>query len=122
MRKIPVTSLGRIRAIGTAALAVLALAPGCGDDATQPPVDPPRPTAVTVTPAAAELAALGATGTSDRPMAILRNRRTGQVRGILRDPSTAMQAAAQARGGAAGPGIEALFSRGIPDAAAWRRR
>lgn len=35
---------------------------GCGDGATEPPPpDPARPTTVTVTPATAELAALGAT-------------------------------------------------------------
>ena len=59
-------------------------------------------------------------GQSDRPMAILRNARTGQVRGILRDLPPATQAARDAARGAAGPGLEVLFSRGIPDAAAWR--
>ena len=62
-------------------------------------------------------------GESDRPMAILRDPRTGQVRGFLRDlPAAAVQTVA---GGAteqgAGPKLEVLFSRGIPDAAAWRR-
>ena len=33
----------------------------CGDGATEPPPDPPRPTTVTVSPATAELTALGAT-------------------------------------------------------------
>ena len=33
----------------------------CGDGTTEPPPDPPRPTTVTVSPATAELAALGAT-------------------------------------------------------------
>lgn len=59
---------------------------------------------------------------SDHPMAILRNPRTGQVRGILRAPPAGTLAAAQAPGGSAGPGLEVIFSRGIPDAAAWRRR
>ena len=59
-------------------------------------------------------------GESDIPMAILRNPRTGQVRGILRDPPSAAEVAADAVGGAA-PGLEVLFSRGIPGAAAWRR-
>ena len=61
-------------------------------------------------------------GSIDRPVAILRNPRNGQVRGILRDPPPPTQVAADAVGAAAGPGLEVLFSRGIPDAAAWRRR
>ena len=58
---------------------------------------------------------------TDRPMAILRNPRTGQVRAFLRDPPPATQAAADAVGRAARQGLETLFSRGIPDADAWRR-
>ena len=61
-------------------------------------------------------------GDSDRPMAILRNPRNGQVRAILRDPPLPTRAAAKTAAVAAGPGLEVLFSRGIPDAAAWRRR
>ena len=62
-------------------------------------------------------------GTSDRPLAILRNPQTGQVRGILRDvPTLALaQAARDAAEQATGPSLEVLFSRGIPDAASWRR-
>ncbi len=46
---------------GFAALALVATL-SCGDGATEPPpLDPPRPTTVTVTPAAVELNALGAT-------------------------------------------------------------
>ena len=56
-------------------------------------------------------------GDSDLAMTILRNPRNGQVRGILRDLPGPGAAAAFA----AGPGLEVLFSRGIPDAAAWRR-
>ena len=59
-------------------------------------------------------------GDSDIPMAILRDPRTGQVRGILRDPPPATQAAADAVGASA-QGLEVLFSRGIPGSAAWRR-
>ncbi len=59
---------------------------------------------------------------SDRPTVILRNRRNGQVRGILRDPPLPTQAAGETAGAAAGPRLEVLFSRGIPDTAAWRRR
>lgn len=51
---------------------------------------------------------------SDHPMAILLNPRTGQVRGILRDPLAAAEATAS-------QSSEVLFSRGIPDAEAWRR-
>ena len=60
-------------------------------------------------------------GDSDSPMAILRNPRTGQVRGILRDPSLTIQAVGEATGQSTGPGLDVLFSRGIPDAEAWRR-
>ena len=56
---------------------------------------------------------------SDIPMAILRNPSTGQIRGILRGPPSATQAAADA-GAARVQGLEVLFSRGIPDAEAWR--
>ena len=58
---------------------------------------------------------------SDQPVAILRNPRNGQVRGILRDLPPPAQAAMDAAGRAAAPGLEVLFSRGIPDSAAWRR-
>ena len=59
-------------------------------------------------------------GDSDLTMAILRNPRTRQVRGILRDLPQADAAAALAP--QAGPdSLDVLFSRGIPDAAAWSR-
>ena len=61
-------------------------------------------------------------GDSDQPMAILRDPRTGRVRGFLRDPSAPAQAAMDAAGPAGGPGLEVLFSRGIPDPAVWRQR
>ncbi len=60
-------------------------------------------------------------GESNLPMAILRDPRTGQVRGILRDLPPPTQTAADAVGQAAGQGLETLFSRGIPGATAWRR-
>ena len=59
-------------------------------------------------------------GESDIPMAILRDPQTGQVRGILRDPPLAVEVAADAAGALA-PGLEVLFSRGIPGEAGWRR-
>ena len=54
------------------------------------------------------------------PITILRNPRTGQIRGILRDPLPAMHAAADG-GATRATGIEVLFSRGIPGQEAWRR-
>ena len=45
----------------TAAMSTVAWAAACGDGATEPPPDPPRPTTVTVNPATTELNALGAT-------------------------------------------------------------
>ena len=59
-------------------------------------------------------------GESDIPMAILRDPRTGQVRGVLRDPPQATEVAADTVGAHA-PGLDVLFSRGIPGAVAWRR-
>jgi len=53
-------------------------------------------------------------------MAILRDSRTRQVRGILRDLPPATQMAAYARTTGA-PGLEILFSRGIPSGDIWRR-
>ena len=62
-------------------------------------------------------------GDSDLSVTILRNPRTRQVRGILRDLPQA--AAASALAPQAGPDSpdspDVLFSRGIPDAAAWSR-
>jgi len=60
-------------------------------------------------------------GDSDRPMTILLDPRTRQVRAILRDLPSPTQAAMDATGHAGGPALEVIFSRGIPDAAAWRR-
>ena len=62
-------------------------------------------------------------GDSDHPMVILRDSRSGRVRGFLRDlPAAAAEnVAGDVAGQGVGPGLEALFSRGIPDAAAWRR-
>ena len=58
---------------------------------------------------------------SEQPMAILRNPRTGQVRGFLRDLPTRIEAVMDLAGQAAGPGLEVFFSRGIPGAEAWTR-
>ncbi len=63
--------------------------------------------------------ALNADG--DLPTAILRDRRTGRVRGILRGAPVPAQAAMDAAERSAGPELEVLFSRGLPDSAAWRR-
>ena len=60
--------------------------------------------------------------TTNRPMAILRDPRTGQVRAFLSDLPPATQTAADAVGRGAGTeGLETLFSRGIPTADAWKR-
>ena len=58
---------------------------------------------------------------TDRPMALLRDPRTGQMRGFLRDTAPRAQAAPDAAAPGAGQEIEVLFSRGIPSADAWRR-
>ena len=60
---------------------------------------------------------------TNRPMAILRDPLTGQVRAFLSDLPPATETAADAIGqvAGAGPGLETLFSRGIPAAEAWRR-
>ena len=56
-------------------------------------------------------------GNSDISMAILRDPVTGRVRGFLRDVGDPEEGAlARAAGG-----LDVLFSRGIPDASAWRR-
>ncbi|MDE0081064.1 MAG: hypothetical protein OXT72_00260, partial [Gammaproteobacteria bacterium] len=60
-------------------------------------------------------------GETDLPMAILRNPGSGQVRGILRDLPSVTRAAMDAVGQTDWPGLEMLFSRGIPDGEAWRR-
>ncbi len=58
---------------------------------------------------------------SDVPTAILRDPRTGRVRGILRELPLPARAAMDAVGRSPGPEFDVLFSRGIPNAAAWRR-
>ncbi len=59
---------------------------------------------------------------TDRPAAIVRDPRTGRVRGFFTDLPAGVTVA-DVRGGLVPvePGLEVLFSRGIPDAAAWRR-
>ena len=59
--------------------------------------------------------------TTDRPMAILRDSASGEVRGVLRgeDAMDVMRVAADAVG-PAGPRVQVLFSRGIPDERDWR--
>ena len=59
----------------------------------------------------------------DRPMVILRNPHTGQVRAFLRDPPPAALAGSVVDVSALSPepGLEALFSRGLPGPGAWRR-
>ena len=59
---------------------------------------------------------------SDRSVMILRDPVGGRVRAIVRDSGGVAMSAAAAVGSAwASEGLEVLFSRGIPDAEAWRR-
>ena len=60
---------------------------------------------------------------SDRPMTIFRDLATGRVLAIHRDPPRTARATPEAwrRPLDAGPGVQALFSRGIPEAAACDR-
>ena len=59
---------------------------------------------------------------SHRPMAILRNPGTRRIRAILRDlPPTVTTQAIADTAVARDPGVEVLFSRGIPGPGAWRR-
>ena len=60
-------------------------------------------------------------GDTQRYMAILRSPQARQVRGILRTQPPTMQATGDAAVQLAHPRLEVLFSRGLPDAAAWRR-
>ena len=58
---------------------------------------------------------------SDVPMAILRDPRTGRVRGILHEVPPPARAAMDAAERSAGSEFEMLFSHGLPEEAAWRR-
>ncbi|MDE2793703.1 MAG: hypothetical protein OXL34_02695 [Gemmatimonadota bacterium] len=61
-------------------------------------------------------------GESDLPMAVLRDSRTGQVRAMLRDlPGTVLTRSDAVAALSPEPGIEVLFSRGIPPVDSWRR-
>ena len=60
--------------------------------------------------------------TTDQPMAILRDPASGQIRGILHDPSPAVLSRdGTVTGLPAGAGLEVVLSRGIPREAEWRR-
>lgn len=58
---------------------------------------------------------------TDRPMAILRDPATGQIRQITRDLPPGPEGREAAEALAAETGFELFFSRGIPDAADWGR-
>ena len=58
---------------------------------------------------------------TDAPLAIVRDRSSGQVRGILRGPLTDGLANASVSNLLSDPGIEVLVSRGLPAREAWRR-
>ena len=57
-------------------------------------------------------------GGSEFPMAILSNRRTGQVRGIVRGRAAVRVTLADGDG-LVPPGVDVVFSRGIPDGDSW---
>ncbi len=58
---------------------------------------------------------------TDSPGAIVRDAHTGKVRGIFSDLPPGSTAAEVLAGRGFEPGLEVFFSRGIPDAAEWRR-
>ena len=59
---------------------------------------------------------------SDLSVAVLRDPRTGQIRGFLRElPGTVLTEEDAAAAVSPEPGVEVLFSRGIPAAESWRR-
>ena len=61
-------------------------------------------------------------GSTDRPMTIIRDARTGRVRAFLDGADSAAKADASGRPDlAAALGAVAIMSRGIPNAQAWRR-
>ena len=60
-------------------------------------------------------------GNTDRPVTILRNSATGQVRGILRDRPSRAAPGTAAFALPLEPGMEATTSRGLPDPADWSR-
>ena len=60
-------------------------------------------------------------GEEDPSAALLLDRDTGRVRGILRDGPEAAAKRPAARLLAQEPGLEVLTSRGIPDAASWKQ-
>ena len=59
-------------------------------------------------------------GETDRPLAILRHPQTGRVRAILRNLAPEVLDNLAAR--APAPGLDIFWSRGIPDADAWKRQ
>ena len=62
-------------------------------------------------------------GGSDFPAVILRDPQTRRIRGILREPPGTFGTLAEAVAALSpDPGLEVLFSRGIPDAQAWGRQ
>ncbi len=79
--------------------------------------------------AGAELAAITLTGpegsvtldrNTDRPLFVLRDRRTGRVRAILRGAAAHLAVHRGASPVAGAPSLEVLSSRGIPSPGAWR--
>ena len=61
-------------------------------------------------------------GETDRPVTILRDPATGEIRGILRSVPDGTGSGVDAVSAlAVEPGVEVLTSRGIPEAEDWRR-
>ena len=60
-------------------------------------------------------------GTSDHPVALVRDPVTRRVRAILRDAASGALARSIAAEPSLEPGLEVLVSRGLPDPADWRR-
>ena len=85
------------------------------------PVQPGWETLASVTLTAPDGRTVVLDGSTNQPMTILRDARTGQVRAFLDGPSTVAQADGGGEDLAATLGAVAITSRGIPDAIAWRR-
>ena len=60
-------------------------------------------------------------GDTDRPTVVVRDPRTGQIRAIMRERPAAAAAGGDAAALSAGPGLDVLFSSGLPLAEVWRR-
>ena len=85
------------------------------------PVQPGWETLASVTLRAPDGRTVVLDGATDRPMTILRDAATGRVRAFLGDVDSSVQSDVGGTDLGAALGAVAITSRGIPDAAAWRR-